>query len=361
MDFNTPRKYPNRKNGMFMEEVFERLTKYCPFYLIYWIIMFIENKKKIQFTPYMHSPLATPNNRNTLPSIRSNTPGFYDIIPQQSQVVPIPSIYNTQNPYKFDFFFLRSSSELFNQIKFSCSSLKCWFESINPTTGSTARIACTCQRELKSDSQWGNNATAKRAGQFNAQKSGNHTRRTSGKTTAWSVASICAWELHTNQVGSMNFDMQTRSWTVNTCFCHCDCSNRMMRAEETIQEGRNTMQSLLLQTKSLELNVSNSQRDMLVRNQYNRLDELKLQIDDLQRSKENLDRSAHSLIDEIKALKNKVDIETLNFNSLSSDLRNKTRRLEEGQQEHVKIFCFNLDKYSAQIQRVVLVFQDWTI
>jgi hypothetical protein len=132
----------------------------------------------------------------------------------------------------------------------------------------------------------------------------------------------------------------------------------MMRAEETIQEGRNTMQSLLLQTKSLELNVSNSQRDMLVRNQYNRLDELKLQIDDLQRSKENLDRSAHSLIDEIKALKNKVDIETLNFNSLSSDLRNKTRRLEEGQQEHVKIFCFNLDKYSAQIQRVVLVFQD---
>ncbi len=104
----------------------------------------------------------------------------------------------------------------------------------------------------------------------------------------------------------------------------------MTRAEEIIQEGQNHMQSLILQT-----NATSNQRDFSVRIQYNRLNELKLQIDDLQRSKESLDRSAYSLIEEIKTLKNKVDVESISLNSFSIDLRNKTRRLEEGQYEQV--------------------------
>jgi hypothetical protein len=66
-----------------------------------------------------------------------------------------------------------------------------------------------------------------------------------------------------------------------------------------------------------------------------RLEELKLQIDELSRSKENLERSAFTLLEEIKVLKGKVDMEAMNLNSISGDMRNKTRKLEDENRAHV--------------------------
>ncbi|RNA25876.1 paramyosin-like isoform X8 [Brachionus plicatilis] len=60
-----------------------------------------------------------------------------------------------------------------------------------------------------------------------------------------------------------------------------------------------------------------------------RLEELKKQIDDLQFSKENLERYTNSLLDELKNLKNKVEIGSLNFNSIRGDIKSKTQRLED--------------------------------
>lgn len=66
-----------------------------------------------------------------------------------------------------------------------------------------------------------------------------------------------------------------------------------------------------------------------------RLEDLRIQIDDLQRSKENLERSAFTLLDEIKTLKNKVDIEAIAITSISGDLSNKTKRLEDENRQQV--------------------------
>ena len=66
--------------------------------------------------------------------------------------------------------------------------------------------------------------------------------------------------------------------------------------------------------------------------------DLRSQIDELQRSKENLERNTFSLLEEIKALKSKVDMETLSINTTSGDLRNKTRRLEDESRQQV-ILC----------------------
>ena len=120
-------------------------------------------------------------------------------------------------------------------------------------------------------------------------------------------------------------------------------NGRLKRAEDSLNEDRSAMQSLIAYTRNLEQNTAIAQKDLFVRRDYqaNRLEELRIQIDDLQRSKENLERSAFSLLEEIKTLKSKVDIETINLNSVSGDLRNKTRRLEdENRQQVILIISF---------------------
>jgi chromosome segregation ATPase len=122
-------------------------------------------------------------------------------------------------------------------------------------------------------------------------------------------------------------------------------NGRLKRAEDSLNEDRSAMQSLIAYTRNLEQNTAIAQKDLFVRRDYQaqRLEELRIQIDDLSRSKENLERSAFSLLEEIKTLKSKVDIETINLNSVSGDLRNKTRRLEdENRQQVIRNFCKRL-------------------
>lgn len=120
-----------------------------------------------------------------------------------------------------------------------------------------------------------------------------------------------------------NYRLQTESFI--------QLNARLKRTEDFLQEDRGAMQSLILYTKNLEQSTINTQKDLFVRRDFQaqRLEELRIQIDDIQRSKENLERSAFSLIEEIKNLKSKVDFESMSFSSTSADLRNKTRRLEE--------------------------------
>lgn len=131
------------------------------------------------------------------------------------------------------------------------------------------------------------------------------------------------------QILENNFKYQSESMLQLT--------GRLKRAEDSLQEDRGAMQSLIFYTRSLEQSNLNAQKDLFIRRDFQaqRLEELRTQIDELTRSKENLERSAYSLLDEIKNLKTKVDMEALNLNSISGDLRNKTRRLEDENRQHV--------------------------
>ena len=125
-------------------------------------------------------------------------------------------------------------------------------------------------------------------------------------------------------------------------------NGRLKRAEDSLNEDRSAMQALIAYTKNFEQSTVTTQKDLAVRKDFQaqRLEDLRTQIDDLQRSKENLERSTFSLLEEIKSLKSKVDMETLSLNSVSGDLRNKTRRLEDENRQQVstfkikKPFCF---------------------
>jgi hypothetical protein len=145
------------------------------------------------------------------------------------------------------------------------------------------------------------------------------------------------------------------------CFYFFFLSGRIKRAEDVLQEDRSAVQSLVTHTRNLEQAMVNTQKDVFARRdlQASRLDELRIQIDDVQRSKENLERSAFSLIDEIKSLKSKVDVEALNLNSISSDLRNKTRRLEDENRQQVSVFfcCCWFDESIFYFEKILLIFK----
>ena len=117
-------------------------------------------------------------------------------------------------------------------------------------------------------------------------------------------------------------------------------NGRLKRAEDSLQEDRSAMQSLIYFTRSLEQSTNTTQKETFVKRDFQaqRLEELKMQIDDLQRSKDNLERSAYALLEEIKSLKGKVDMEAINLNSVGGDLRNKTRRLEDENRQQVKTY-----------------------
>jgi predicted nucleic acid-binding Zn-ribbon protein len=78
--------------------------------------------------------------------------------------------------------------------------------------------------------------------------------------------------------------------------------------------------------------------------------DLRSQIDELQRSKENLERNTFSLLEEIKSLKSKVDMETLSINTASGDLRNKTRRLEDESRQQVSLCSKKISSFYFKLQ-----------
>lgn len=71
-------------------------------------------------------------------------------------------------------------------------------------------------------------------------------------------------------------------------------TGRLKRAEDSLAEDRTAMQSLIAYTRNLEQSTLNSQSEVNSKRdfQFQRLEGLKLQIDDLQASKENLERDS---------------------------------------------------------------------
>ena len=66
-----------------------------------------------------------------------------------------------------------------------------------------------------------------------------------------------------------------------------------------------------------------------------RLQEVKSELDDTRRSKEQLERVTYQLVDELRTLKSRVDAQSVDFASVSSELKNKSRRLEEDNRQNV--------------------------
>lgn len=66
-----------------------------------------------------------------------------------------------------------------------------------------------------------------------------------------------------------------------------------------------------------------------------RLQELRSELDDTVRAKEQLERVTYQLVDELRGVKARVDSQTMDFGSVAAELKNKSRRLEEDSRQNV--------------------------
>ena len=108
-------------------------------------------------------------------------------------------------------------------------------------------------------------------------------------------------------------------------------NGRIKRAEDSLQEDRTAVQSLIVYTRNLEQQTTQAQNELNSKRDVHaqRLDDQRAQIEDLLRSREGLERNSIVLLDEIKNVKSRVDQEAANMNVIGSELRTRVRRLED--------------------------------
>ena len=72
-----------------------------------------------------------------------------------------------------------------------------------------------------------------------------------------------------------------------------------------------------------------------------RVFELRQELEQTQRAKDQLERVTYTLVDEMRQIKSKLEAQNMDFTSVTSDLRNKSQRLEEENRSTVsKIYEF---------------------
>ena len=57
--------------------------------------------------------------------------------------------------------------------------------------------------------------------------------------------------------------------------------------------------------------------------------ELRQELEQTQRAKDQLERVTYTLVDEMRQVKSKLESQNMDFTTVASDLRNKSQRLEE--------------------------------
>ncbi|XP_013381953.1 paramyosin isoform X8 [Lingula anatina] len=108
-------------------------------------------------------------------------------------------------------------------------------------------------------------------------------------------------------------------------------SSRLKRTEDKIAEERMAISALVNHTKSVEQAVLGSQQELVSRKeaQTARLQEMKEELEEVSRAKDQLERLTFNLVDEMRQLKGRMDNQNMDFASVANDLKNKNKRLEE--------------------------------
>ncbi|XP_077980786.1 uncharacterized protein LOC144435997 isoform X2 [Glandiceps talaboti] len=106
---------------------------------------------------------------------------------------------------------------------------------------------------------------------------------------------------------------------------------RLKRAEEKVQDERAAVGALVNHTKQVEQAVLGSQQEILSRRdqQYAKIAELRNDLDEANRLRDQMERATATMVDEIRTLKSRVDTQQMEFNSILHELKERSKRLEE--------------------------------
>eukprot|EP00057_Strongylocentrotus_purpuratus_P018983 XP_011673457.1 PREDICTED: glutamic acid-rich protein isoform X6 [Strongylocentrotus purpuratus] len=106
---------------------------------------------------------------------------------------------------------------------------------------------------------------------------------------------------------------------------------RLKRAEERVSDERTAVGALVNHTKQVEQAVLGSQQEILAKRdqQMTRYSELKNELDEANRMREQLERVTTSLVDDVRQVKGRTDTSQVEIGSLVHDVKERTKRLEE--------------------------------
>ncbi|XP_048759119.2 golgin subfamily A member 6-like protein 26 isoform X16 [Ostrea edulis] len=108
-------------------------------------------------------------------------------------------------------------------------------------------------------------------------------------------------------------------------------SARIKDAEEKLSEEKTALSSLVNHTKGVEQAVKSSQNELIAKKdvQSQKLIEMRAEIEELQGTKNQLERICFSMADDIRTLKMKMDQQSSELGTVSSELKNKSKKLED--------------------------------
>lgn len=85
--------------------------------------------------------------------------------------------------------------------------------------------------------------------------------------------------------------------------------------------------------RGLEQQIVAIQKEHLIRRdtQTMSVDGLRKQLDETNIQREQLEKSQMTMVEELRSIRNRLEVETSNFNSLTNEVRQRTRKLEDDQ------------------------------
>ncbi|CAG5124920.1 unnamed protein product, partial [Candidula unifasciata] len=124
---------------------------------------------------------------------------------------------------------------------------------------------------------------------------------------------------------------------------------RIKLAEDKILEEKSALSSLVTHTKGVEQAVIASQQSLSAKRdiQSSKIQELSLQLTEMQRDREQVEKLIYNLTEELRTLRTKVDSQAVELTSTVNDLKVRARRLEEENKLQLNTLRKQGDLYSS--------------
>ncbi|XP_021358873.1 paramyosin-like isoform X2 [Mizuhopecten yessoensis] len=132
---------------------------------------------------------------------------------------------------------------------------------------------------------------------------------------------------------------------------------RIKDAEEKLQDEKSALSSLVNHTKGVEQAVKSSQNELLTKRdiQGSKLSEMRVDLEEVLQAKSQLERVAFQLADDLRTLKIKVDSQAADFNAVSGDLKNKSKKLEDENRAQLDALRKHTSNQSQSEQQATLL------
>ena len=117
---------------------------------------------------------------------------------------------------------------------------------------------------------------------------------------------------------------------------------RVARAEEKLESEHNTVGTLVNHTKQMEQALLGNQQQLLSRREqlHVHVERVKDDMEDVRESQEQLQKNMRALIDDVRTMKSKHEVQTVQFGTLVQEIRQRMKKIEGDTNSAVSAFIW---------------------